>query len=230
MRYSIWILGVLALAGSGCTPDTPATDGSTTHGTSAAHAAGASGARRVVVNGVDLTGIGYDRGARDAPIVMVDLSDFACPFCGSHARQTLPALEREFITQGKVFYKYVPIVMGFPNGDRAARAAECAAEQDAFWPMHDRIYADQAEWKRASDPAKVFARHATSLGLDTTRFGSCYASARGAARTDAANDRARRLGVRATPTFFVNGQMVEGALPLDRFRVGLTGMLQAPGR
>jgi protein-disulfide isomerase len=236
MRYSSWILGLLALAGAGCTPETPDPEGSAMPGTSAPHAtrpaahAATAAARRVVVNGVDLTGVGYDRGSPDAPIVMVDMSDFACPYCGSHARQTLPALEREFIAQGKVFYKYVPIVMGFPNGDVAARAAECAAEQEAFWPMHDRIYADQSGWKRSPDPAKVFRGYAAALELDATRFEACYASGRTEARTAAANDRAGRLGVRATPTFFVNGQMVEGALPLDRFRTGLTGMLEAPGR
>lgn len=235
MRYSVWFSGLLVLVTAACAPDAPAADASaahtTAHGADAGVLAAPDGdARRVVVGGVDLTGVGYDLGSPDAPIVMVDMSDFGCPFCGSHARQTLPALEREFIEQGTVFYKYVPIVMGFPNGDVAARAAECAGEQGAFWPMHDRLYATQDEWRRSSDAAELFAGYADALKLDTGRFEACYASGRTATRTAAANERAAQLGVRATPTFFVNEQLVEGALPLPQFRAGLTQMLREMGR
>ena len=176
-------------------------------------------ARRVVVGGVDLTGIGYDKGSPTAPVVMVDFSDFGCPFCGSHARQTLPALEREFIATGKVFYKYVPLVMGgFPNGDTAARAAECAAEEGKFWPMHDRLYAGQQEWRKNGAPTPVYERYAKELGLDAVRFAACLSDARTEPRTRRATDAATRLGIRATPTFAIDGQGIEGALPLDVFQ------------
>jgi protein-disulfide isomerase len=225
LRPSHWLAVVLALvAGTGCTPDAPS--GNAPAGRAPRGSPPADDARRVVVQGVDFTGVGYDRGSPDAPIVMVDLSDFSCPFCGSHARQTLPALEREFIASGKVFYKYVPIAMGFRNGGLAARAAECAADQAAFWPMHDRLYATQTEWKKPGDPAKLFAAYATDLKLDEARFRACYSSGRTEIRTATANERAGKLGVRATPTFFINDQMVEGALPLDRFRLGLTQMVE----
>ena len=176
-------------------------------------------ARRVVLNGIDLTGIGYDKGSPTAPIVMVDFSDFGCPYCGSHARQTLPELEREFIATGKVFYKYVPLVMGsFPNGDTAARASECAAEEGKFWPMHDRLYAGQQEWRKNGAPTPVYQRYAQELGLDPTRFAACLADARTEARTQQATAVAQRLGIRATPTFAVDGEGIEGALPLDVFQ------------
>ncbi|MHB8839651.1 MAG: DsbA family protein, partial [Gemmatimonadaceae bacterium] len=131
-------------------PETSFRDVSLVGATAAGAGAGrASAPRRVVIGGVDLTGIGYDTGSPGAPIVMVDFSDFGCPFCGRHALETQPALEREFVATGKVFYKYVPFVMGmFPNGDVAARAAECAAEQGKLWEMHDALYADHSAWKR----------------------------------------------------------------------------------
>lgn len=180
----------------------------------------------VVLHGVDLTGVGHDVGDPNAPIVMVEFSDFGCPFCAQHARETFPALERDFIATGKVLYKHVPFVMGmFPNGDRAARAAECAGEQQRFWPMHDSVYARQDGWKRGADPDGVLHDLARRVMPDPERWAACYAADRQGARTAAANAAARRLGVRATPTFFVNGQMVEGALPLPAMRQGLDAML-----
>ena len=185
---------------------------------------------RVVLHGVDLTGVGYDVGDPKAPIVMVEFSDFGCPFCAQHARETFPSLDDEFIATGKVLYKHVPFVMGmFPNGDRAARAAECAGEQARFWPMHDSVYARQSDWKRGGDPDAVLRGLARRVVPDSARWAACYAADRQEARTAAANAAARRLGVRATPTFFVNGQMVEGALPLPAMRQGLNAMLGEQG-
>ena len=190
-------------------------------------AGGARGGARVVVNGVDLTGVGHDVGDPNAPIVMVEFSDFGCPYCAKHASETFPALERDFVATGKVLYKYVPFVMGmFPNGDRAARAAECAGEQERFWPMHDSVYAHQADWKRGAAPDSVLTALARQTVPDAERWAACYAADRQRARTDAANDRAGRLAVRATPTFFINGQLVEGALPLPVMRNGLNAMLR----
>ncbi|HEY0970537.1 MAG TPA: thioredoxin domain-containing protein [Gemmatimonadales bacterium] len=182
---------------------------------------------RVVVRDVDLTGIGYDLGDPGAPIQVVELSDFGCPYCASFALQTEPELVREFVATGQVYWKYVPFVVGmFPNGDAAALAVECAAEQGRFWPMRDSIYAHQGVWKRADDPLPELRRIATSAGVDGDRFGSCLTAGRARARTTRANNAATRLGVRATPTFFINGRMVEGALPLNVFRGGLRQMLE----
>jgi protein-disulfide isomerase len=185
----------------------------------------ASSAAPVTLYGVDLTGIGHDVGDPSAPVTVVEFSDFGCPFCAMYATQTLPVLQKEFIEAGKVFYKHVPFVMGmFPNGDQAARAAECAAEQDAFWPMHDRLYAGQRDWKGRRDPEALFREYATALKLDVARFSSCYRGDRREARLSQHNQAAGRLGIRATPTFFINGQQAEGALPLDVFRSVLEQM------
>lgn len=178
-----------------------------------------AGARRVIVNGVDLTGVGYDVGNPDAPIILVNFSDFGCPYCGSFARETDPVLRKEFVETGQVFLKYVPFVMGmFPNGGEAARAAECAADQGKFWPMHDRLYADQVGWKTTRDPHPLFRRYGASIGLDDALFSACYSDRRTDGRTRQATDRADRLHIRATPTFYVNDRQIEGALPLDGFR------------
>lgn len=178
---------------------------------------------------LDVEGVGHARGAEDAPVTVVEFSDFGCPFCGTFALGTYPVLEEEFVATGAVRWVYVPIVMGiFPNGDGAARAAECAAEQgeDAFWAMHSVLYERQTGWKSASDPAPMFARYAAEIGLDADAFGSCYAENRGRGRIEAGNALAARAFVRATPTFFVNGRRVQGALPLEYFRA----ILEEAGR
>jgi protein-disulfide isomerase len=162
---------------------------------------------------------------------MVDFSDFGCPYCASFSRETYPALAHEFIATGQVFYKYVPIGLGmFFNGKQAARASECAAEQGTFWPMHERLYARQDEWTHMLRALPLFRDEARGLGLDATAFARCYDTRATDGRTERAGIIAKRLGLRATPTFYVNGRAVEGALPLAQFRTLLRATVGAVTR
>lgn len=174
---------------------------------------------------------GYDRGAARAAVTVLEFADFGCPYCARFAAGTYPALAREFVATGQVRWKYVPFTMGmFPNGDLAARAAECAAAQGgaAFGRMHDRLYARQDEWKAAGDgeAAGLFRAYGRAARLDAARFDACFAGAAAGTLLAAANDVADRLGVRATPTFFVNGYRIEGALPPEQFRAVLQAALR----
>jgi protein-disulfide isomerase len=174
---------------------------------------------------------GYDRGATRAPVTVLEFADFGCPYCGRFAVETYPALAKEYVTPGAVRWRAVPFVLGmFPHGAEAARAAVCAGEQgrETFGRMHDRLFTNADEWKSASDAAGVFASYAHATGLDEGRFAACYASARTDARVRAANDLADRLGVRATPTFFINGYRIEGALPVEQFRTVLSDARRGP--
>ena len=184
-----------------------------------AQAATPSGPRRVLLGDLDLTGIGHDRGSATAPVVMIDLSDFACPYCGEFSLETYPAIEREYVETGKVFFKYVPFVVGsFPHSPEATRATECAADQGGFWPMMTRVYEAQGKWKKSGDPFPLLSDIASAAGLDTARLGECYASQRTDARTARATNLASDVGVRVTPSFIVNGRPIQGALPLADFR------------
>ncbi len=176
-------------------------------------------------------GPGHDRGSTSAPVTVLEFADFGCPYCARFAAETWPVLEREFVTTGRVRWKYVPFVMGmFPNGTEAARAAECAADQGraAFGRMHDRLYAMQDAWAGAGDPAGVLRAAAAAAGLDGPRFAACYLSRAADARIRAANALADALGVRGTPTFFINGQRIQGALPLEEFQTVLRAAVR-PG-
>ncbi len=185
-----------------------------------------AGPRRVTLGDIDLTGIGYDRGSATAPVVMIDLSDFSCPYCGKFSRETWPTIERDYVKTGKVFFKYVPFVAGgFPNSREATRAVECAADQGGFWRMMELVYEAQGEWRRQRDPYPLLSGIASVAGLDTAQVGACYASKRTDARTDRASSRANDLGVRVTPSFIVDERPIQGALPLAEFRKVLDAAL-----
>lgn len=168
---------------------------------------------------IDLRTIGYARGAEDAPVKVYEFSDFGCPFCAMFARGTYLELHDEFIETGLVRWTFVPFVMGmFPNGAEAARAAECAGEQERFWEMHDLLYETQREWKAAGDAEEFFGGLAARVPLDAERFSSCFREDRAGTRTAVNNRAAAALHVRATPSFFVNGRLLEGAPPAEQFR------------
>lgn len=205
---------------------TGAGNGSVSRAAPAAPAPAPAERRSIIINGIDFTNIGYDRGRPDAKVVVVNFSDFGCPYCAKFEQETYPVLHREFVETGKVFYKYVPFAAGmFPNGDAAAKASECAGEAGAFWAMHDRLYEAQRDWKRTSSPAELFGGLAAGL-VEQARFDACYARHGTHPRTAAANAAADRLGVRVTPSFVVNNRPIEGALPLADFRTLLTELLR----
>lgn len=178
-----------------------------------------NGPRRVMLGDLDLTGIGHDAGSATAPVVLIDFSDFGCPYCAQFTRETYPTIEREYVRTGKVFFKYVPFIVGmFPHAREATRAVECAAEQGLFWPMADHVYDAQRSWKGGEDPAPLFMEIAGVVGADTSKVSGCYRDGRTDARTARANDVAATIGVRVTPSFVVNDRPVQGALPLAEFR------------
>jgi len=170
-------------------------------------------------SGPGVEGLGHTVGSRDAPILVVEFVDMGCRECRRFALETFPAVHAEFIETGQVRWQVIPYVSGLqPNGEEGARALECAADQGAFWPMHDILYERQADWFIKQRPQRQFGRYAEELELDKDRFERCYDDRELSARTDANTRAALDLGVRGTPTFLVNGRMVLGALPASEFR------------
>jgi protein-disulfide isomerase len=166
--------------------------------------------------------VGYSRGSPSAPVHVIEFSDFGCPYCGVFARESYPRLHQEYVDAGLVRWTYVPFILGiFPNGHAAALAAECAAAQgeSSFWGMHDLLYERMDEWRTPAAGAPVFGGYARALGLDGASFDTCFAQQQPARRIAASNEEARQRGVRSTPTFFVNGRQVQGALPLQQFQM-----------
>ncbi|MFD5033819.1 Na+/H+ antiporter NhaA [Streptomyces sp. NPDC058405] len=156
------------------------------------------------------------RGPRDAPVTVVEYGDFECPYCGL-AEPVIRALLADF---GDVRYvwRHLPLNDVHPNAQLAAEAAEAAAEQDAYWEMHDLLLGRQD----ALQPGDLL-RYARDLGLDADRFHRDLRSHTGAARVAEDVETADVSGVSGTPTFFVNGRRHHGAYDI----AGLSAAVRA---
>ena len=164
-------------------------------------------------------GMGHGVGPVDAPIQIIEFSDFGCGYCRVFQEQTRPILDEEYVATGKVRWTYVPFVLGmFPNGDAAAVASECAAEQGGFDAMRVRLYKDQQGWRESEQPDSYFTKLAEEEGLDASRFFQCLEEEGAPSRVQQNTRVGRSAGVRGTPAFFINGFPVNGAQPLETFR------------
>lgn len=174
--------------------------------------------------------MGFNHGSADAPVKVLEFTDFGCGYCRRFHQETYPTVADLYIDAGLVEWKHVPFVLGrFPNGLQAAMAAECAGEQDAFLPMHARLFEDQQTWKVRDDPYDLFVEMAREEGLDAARLKSCL---EGGWRENALRDNLRlaaEVGVRGTPTFIIDGKVLPGFLPLSSFRDVLDMALQSRG-
>ena len=159
-------------------------------------------------------------GPDDAPITIVEFSDFNCPFCRAWHQQTFPGLLETFPDQILFVYKDFPVVGGGTIGEGAALAANCAAEQDGYWPYHDALFSGEFGLDRAG-----FEQAAISTGLDGEALLSCLDSGRYADEVQEDLRYGAGLGVTGTPTFFINGIPMVGAQPLLRFIEVINGEL-----
>lgn len=145
-------------------------------------------------------------GPEDAPVVVMDFSDYSCPACRQFAGLTKPLIVDEYVDRGLVkleYYDY-PITRNFPHSFVAARAARCAGDQGQYWEFHDRLFQEQTQWSRQSDPVGTFDGYASDLGLDRGDFRSCVRSDAHAEAVTASKLLGDRLGVSGTPSIFLN--------------------------
>lgn len=149
-------------------------------------------------------------GATDAPITIVQFAEYQCPYCG-RAKPTLDALLRAYPGKVRVVFKDFPLD-GHPRARPAAIAAQCAGEQGRYWQMNDALLGAQD----ALDDVSL-AEHARRAGLDLDAWQACVGSGRTEPGIDADLATGRAIGVSATPTFFVDGLLVAGAQPYERF-------------
>jgi protein-disulfide isomerase len=151
------------------------------------------------------------RGPANAPVTLVAFSDFECPFC-ARAVPTMKALEEEYAGKLRVAFKHQPLDM-HPHAKLAAAASLAAHEQGRFWEFHDILFANQRQLDRASLEA-----YAKQLGLNEARFKAALDSGKFDSQLTADMSEGTRVGANGTPTFFINGRPLVGALPIDQFR------------
>lgn len=169
---------------------------------------------------LDIDLLGYDFGDADAPVRILEFSDFGCGFCRKFHMETLPKLREQYIDHGKVLWKAIPFVIGnWANSVAASMSAECALDQGKYEEMSELIFERQPDWKPASDPEEVLEGMAEEVGLDMERYRTCLTSDQFLWRVQAQTALARQVGVRSTPTFVVVGYApFSGALPLEIFQ------------
>jgi protein-disulfide isomerase len=172
--------------------------------------ANAAAPRVQTVTGLSIDGAKVTKRLGDSLVALVEFSDFECPFCAKHARETYPSIRRELIDQNKVTYVAFafPLDTIHPQARKASEAAECAARQGRFWQMHERLFADPKALAIAD-----LSESAAAIGLDTTRFETCISiEAAEAVTADLAEG--KRLNVNSTPTFFVGRVQSDGSIDL----------------
>ncbi len=154
------------------------------------------------------------RGSPKATVVIVEFSDFQCPFC-RQVQPTLKNLLAKYEGRVSLAYRDFPLREIHPQAQSAAEAARCAGEQGQFWPYHDLLFAHPEKLNREG-----LVEHARSLKLDEKQFDSCLSSGKFKAQIEEDLQQGLRAGVNGTPGFFINGISLSGAQPqaiFDRF-------------
>lgn len=184
---------------------------------------------------LDVTGA-PSKGDKNAKYTVVEFSEYQCPFCGRHVRDTIPQLDKEYIQPGKVKYVFLdfPLESIHKNAFKAAEAGNCATEQGKFWEFHDRLFANQQKL----EPAQL-TEHAKAVGLDAAKFQQCLDSGKYAAEVRKDIAEGGKAGVTGTPTTLIgltqpNGKVkvlkaIRGAQQFTSFKATLDELL-APAK
>lgn len=202
---------VLALS-IGCGPSErsqagAAADTSTTAGTASDSLAARADAARI-------------QGSADAPVWVVEISDFQCPYCKMWHDSVYGALQREFVRQGTVRMAYINLPLpNHPNALPASEVAMCAGLQGKFWEVHDALFHTQERWSPLADATPVFDSLARAQGVDVSAMRACVSSGTVRSLIAADAERAREAGVSGTPAFLIGGDvLLQGMQPIEAFR------------
>jgi len=176
------------------------------------------------------------KGNADAPVTIVEFSDFQCPFCSRFYEQTLPSIMENYVDTGKVKFVYrdLPLDSLHPNARPVHIASECADEQGKFWVYHDMLFDKQSEWERlpAADLQSTLTQYASELGLESASFETCLESDAIADEVNKDTLDAARYGATGTPTFFIGNEKdgfvrITGAQPFSAFQLEIDDQLRS---
>ncbi len=174
-------------------------------------------------------------GNENAPITIVEFSDYQCPFCRAWFKDTKGQLQTNYIDTGKVKLVYKDFPLSFhPMAQPYAEAARCAGDQSKYWEMHDKIFNEQSTKGQGTVQdftATDIKKWATDLGLDATAFNNCLDTAKYASAVQANFTEGQQIGVSGTPAFFIGksdgtGQLVVGAQPYTVFQQAIDSLLE----
>jgi len=159
-------------------------------------------------------------GSATAPVTMVEYTDYQCPYCQRYYFDAFQKIKDNYIKTGKVKYEVKSFPLNFhPAAKPAAIASKCALEQEAFWPMHKKIFTLQAEWSNSDNENQNFTTYAFELGLDANKFSACLKSSADKYEKirDTETAEGNSDGFSGTPSFTINDQKIVGAQPYANF-------------
>jgi len=161
-----------------------------------------------------------------APVWVIEVSDFQCPFCKQWHDETYATLRDELVRTGKVRLAYV----NFPLAQHqyawpAAESAMCAGAQGKFWEMHDALFNTQSKWEALPSPATFFDSLAHAQGVDSGRWRQCVKSGKMKSWIQADHDRAQTAGAQSTPSFIIGDRLLVGAQPIAEIRKAIDSAL-----
>ncbi len=177
----------------------------------------------------------------NAPVTLIEFSDFQCPFCRSFFFGTLPQIKKEYIDTGKLKFVYRDFPLSFHPGSKpAALAAECSKEQGRFWELHDKIFSEQQKQGQGTVQFTVedLKKWALQIGLDTSQFNQCLDSEKYKNEVEKDMADGQSAGVSGTPTFFIgksnnngiiDGTAIRGARPFEAFKTAIDEELKKAG-
>ncbi len=160
---------------------------------------------------VEVAAEGPSKGPAGAKVTIVEFSDFECPYC-SKAEESVNEVMKAYDGKVRLVYRDFPLPM-HPNAEKAAEAAHCAGDQDKYWPMHAKLFANQ----KALEP-EALKGYAKELGLDEAKFATCLEKGEKKELVEANRKAGEKAGVTGTPSFFINGYMISGAQPFSEFK------------
>lgn len=176
---------------------------------------------------------GAIKGEANAKVTLVEFTDYQCPFCARHFKNTLPQLDKEYVKTGKLKYvlREFPIPSLHPQAVKAAEAANCSGDQGKYWEMHSRLFANQ----KAFAPEQLLT-HAKAVGVEAVQFKSCLDSGKYAAKVQKDIADGKQAGTRGTPTFFLGMtepqkseikaiKRIVGAQSFDNFKQAIDELL-----
>lgn len=169
------------------------------------------------------------KGSATAPVTVYEMSDFQCPYCRRQALEVLPALEKEYISTGKVRWIFLqfPLTQIHPNAVAAAEFSMCAAAVDKFWRVHDLLFTYQEKWAPLKDPAPFLLTLADSAGIPRSDLLSCLQNHETRSRLEAEASGAAKSGVQSTPTVYIEGAgLLRGAAPIEIYRTVLDSLIK----
>ncbi len=154
------------------------------------------------------------KGNTNAKVVIIEFSDYECPFCGRFFADTLPELKKNYIDTGKARLVYKDFPLSFhPNAQKAAESARCAGEQGKYWEMHDKLFENQQNLGEDN-----YRKWAKEIGLNTEKFNECMSTEKYAQSVKGEQSYGGQLGISGTPAFFINGRELVGAQPYSAFK------------